>query len=69
MWLSHCILLLKNIHPSTMAALIHEGAPESALVAAARAAGPSLLDDGLAKLRAGETTVDEVARVTREEGA
>lgn len=51
-----------------MAALIHDGAPESALLAAARAAGPSLLDDGTAKVRAGETTVEEVARVTRDEG-
>ncbi|NIJ07742.1 general secretion pathway protein E [Sphingomonas vulcanisoli] len=49
-------------------ALIHDGAPEAALVAAARAAGPSLLDDGIAKVRAGETTVEEVARVTRDEG-
>ena len=48
--------------------LIHDGAAEAALVAAARARGPSLLDDGVAKLRAGETSVEEVARVTREEG-
>ena len=50
------------------AALIHDGASEAALLEAARAAGPSLLDDGVAKVRAGETTVEEVARVTRDEG-
>jgi general secretion pathway protein E len=52
----------------TMAQLIHDGAPEAALVTHARAQGPSLLDDGVAKLRSGETSVDEVARVTRMEG-
>jgi general secretion pathway protein E len=51
-----------------MAQLIHDGAPEAALVAHARASGPSLLEDGVAKVRAGETSVDEVARVTRVEG-
>ena len=49
-------------------ALIHDGASEAALVHAARAAGPSLLDDGLAKLREGLTSVQEVARVVRDEG-
>ena len=53
---------------AAMQALIHDGAPEAALVAAARERGPGLLDDGLAKLRAGETSVEEIARVTREEG-
>jgi general secretion pathway protein E len=50
-----------------MAALIHDGAPEAALVAHARANGPSLLDEGIAAVRSGETTVEEVARVTRDE--
>ena len=51
-----------------LAALIHEGASEAALVAAARKHSRSLLDDGVAKILAGETSVDEVARVTRDEG-
>ncbi len=48
--------------------LIHDGASEAALLKAARAAGPSLLDDGIAKALAGTTTIEEVARVTREDG-
>jgi general secretion pathway protein E len=52
----------------TMRTLIHDGASEAALAEAARAAGPSLLDDGVAKLRAGITTAEEVARVVRDEG-
>jgi general secretion pathway protein E len=51
-----------------MAQLIHDGAPEAALTAHARKHGPSLLDDGIVKLRAGDTSVEEVARVTRAEG-
>lgn len=47
--------------------LIHDGASEAELEAAARKDSPSLLDDGIAKLRAGVTTVEEVARVTRDE--
>ena len=52
---------------AAMAALIHDGAPEAALTAAARAQGPSLLDDGLSRIADGTTSVEEVARVTREE--
>ncbi|KQX21660.1 MULTISPECIES: type II secretion system ATPase GspE [unclassified Sphingomonas] len=48
--------------------MIHDGASEAQLTAAARKAGPSLLDDGIAKLRAGLTTVEEVARVVQDEG-
>jgi general secretion pathway protein E len=48
--------------------LIHDGASEPELTAAARKAGPSLLDDGIAKLRAGLTTIEEVARVVQDEG-
>lgn len=48
-------------------AMIHDGASEAEIEAHARADNPSLLDDGVAKLRAGLTTVEEVARVTREE--
>jgi len=46
---------------------IHDGASEAELEAAARLTGPSLMDDGIAKVRAGLTTVEEVARVVRDE--
>jgi len=48
-------------------AMIHDGASEADLEAHARRDNPSLLDDGVAKLRAGVTTAEEVARVVREE--
>ncbi|ATE63537.1 type II secretion system ATPase GspE [Rhizorhabdus dicambivorans] len=48
--------------------LIHDGASEAQLTAAARKLGPSLLEDGVAKLKAGLTTVEEVARVVQDEG-
>ncbi len=48
--------------------LIHDGATESDLLAAARAASPGLVDDGAAKVAAGITTVEEVARVVRDDG-
>jgi general secretion pathway protein E len=48
--------------------LIHDGASEAELEVAARQTGPSLMDDGIAKVRAGLTTVEEVARVVRDEG-
>jgi general secretion pathway protein E len=47
-------------------ALVHDGVSEAALAAAARESGPGLIDDGIDKIRAGITTVEEVARVTRE---
>jgi len=47
--------------------LIHDGASEAVLTAAARKAGPSLLDDGVAKLKAGLTSVEEVARVVQDD--
>jgi general secretion pathway protein E len=47
--------------------LIHDGASEADLERAARKAGPGLLEDGVAKLKAGLTTVEEVARVVRDE--
>ncbi len=53
---------------ATLQAMIHDGASEAALEKAARKSNPSLLDDGVAKVRAGVTTVEEVARVTRDEG-
>lgn len=49
-------------------AMIHEGASEAAIETHARRSNPSLLDDGVDKVRAGVTTVEEVARVVREEG-
>ena len=52
---------------AAMAALIHDGASESALLAAARAQGPGLLDEGVAAIRAGETSIEEVARVTSDD--
>lgn len=50
-----------------MQKLIHTGASEAELVAAARATSPSLWDDGVAKATAGLTSVEEVARVLRDE--
>ncbi len=47
--------------------LVHTGASEAELTAAARAQGPGILQDGVAKLRAGQTTVEEVARAVRED--
>jgi general secretion pathway protein E len=47
--------------------MIHNGAPEADLVHEARKSSPSLLFDGAAKIRAGRTTAEEVARVARAE--
>jgi len=49
-----------------MEALIHGGAAEADLVAQARRRGPSLVEDGVRKIRAGITTVEDVARVAQE---
>ena len=49
-----------------MEALIHGGAAEAELVAQARRRGPSLVEDGVRKIRAGITTVEDVARVAQE---
>jgi len=48
---------------------IHDGASDAELTALARARGPGLLDDGALKVLSGETTVQEVARVVREDVA
>ncbi|MGB3794922.1 MAG: ATPase, T2SS/T4P/T4SS family [Alteraurantiacibacter sp.] len=48
-------------------AMIHDGASEAQMLAHAHRRNPSLLDDGVAKLRDGLTTATEVARVVREE--
>jgi general secretion pathway protein E len=50
-----------------MQALVHDGASEAALTAHARSFSRSILQDGAAKAAAGETTVQEVARVVRED--
>ncbi|MFZ5962166.1 type II secretion system ATPase GspE [Thalassococcus sp. BH17M4-6] len=47
--------------------MIHKGASEAELTAAARAAGPGILQDGIAKVRGGLTSVDEVIRAVRED--
>lgn len=47
-------------------ALIHSGASEADLTQAARADGPGLIADGLRQIRAGLTTVEDVARVAQE---
>jgi len=51
----------------TLRTLIHDGAPESELERHARSLTPSIRDDGRRKVLAGETTLDEVLRVTRED--
>jgi general secretion pathway protein E len=50
-----------------MRTMIHDGASEQELERHARAATPSIRDDGLRKVLAGDTTVEEVLRVTRED--
>ena len=47
--------------------MIHDGAAEHDLERYARTLTPSIRDDGRAKILAGETTVEEVLRVTRED--
>ncbi|CAL1692192.1 Type II secretion system protein E [Brevundimonas subvibrioides] len=46
---------------------IHDGAAEADLIRLARQRGPGLLEDGAAKALDGETSVQEVARVVRED--
>lgn len=47
--------------------LIHNRASESELNACARMKGPSIRDDGRARILAGETSVEEVLRVTHDD--
>jgi general secretion pathway protein E len=47
--------------------LIHEGASEAVLQDCARRKAPGILADGVAKLRQGMTTVEEVARAVRDD--
>ncbi|MBY6212392.1 type II secretion system ATPase GspE [Microbulbifer agarilyticus] len=46
--------------------MIHDRDSESALVQEARTLGPSIRDDGMAKVLAGVTSLEEVLRVTQE---
>ena len=48
-----------------MRQLIHDGAAEARLETLARELGPSMLEDGWAKVLAGITSLEEVLRVTR----
>jgi general secretion pathway protein E len=50
-----------------MRTMIHDGAAEHDLEKYARTLTPSIRDDGLDKVQRGETTVEEVLRVTRED--
>jgi general secretion pathway protein E len=51
----------------TLRGLIHDGASEAELEAHARSLTPSIREDGRIKVLRGETTLDEVLRVTRED--
>lgn len=50
-----------------MRELIHNRASEAELTAYARTKGPGIRDDGRARILSGQTTVEEVLRVTQEE--
>jgi general secretion pathway protein E len=50
-----------------MRTMIHDGAAEHDLERHARTMTPSIRDDGRTKILAGETTIEEVLRVTRED--
>ena len=50
-----------------MRTMIHDGASEQELEKYARNVTPSIRDDGRAKVLRGETTIEEVLRVTRED--
>ncbi len=52
---------------AALRSLIHDGASEADLARAARDAGPGLAEDGAAKVAAGLTTVEELARVVRDD--
>ncbi len=47
----------------TLEAMIHDGRPESELIARARTVSPSLMEDGAMRIRDGLTSVDEVVAV------
>ena len=50
-----------------MRTMIHDGSSEQELERYARTASPGIRDDGRRKVMAGETTLEEVLRVTRED--
>ncbi len=50
---------------NTMRTMIHDGAGEHELERYARTLTPSIREDGVQKILAGETTLEEVLRVTR----
>jgi general secretion pathway protein E len=50
-----------------MRTMIHDGASEQDLERYARTSGPGIREDGRRKVLAGETTLEEVLRVTRED--
>jgi general secretion pathway protein E len=50
---------------NTMRTMIHDGAGEHELERHARTKGPSIREDGMRKVLAGTTTLEEVLRVTR----
>ncbi|MEF3193618.1 MAG: type II secretion system ATPase GspE [Halothiobacillaceae bacterium] len=52
---------------ATLARMIHDGASEQAMEAYVRKSSPSLREDGLRKVMAGITSLDEVLRVTVED--
>ncbi len=47
--------------------MIHDGAGEHAMEQLARQRGPSIRQHGLSRVLAGDTTLEEVLRVTREQ--
>jgi general secretion pathway protein E len=51
----------------TMRTMIHDGAGEHELERHARTLSPSIRDDGRAKVLSGETSLEELLRVTRED--
>jgi general secretion pathway protein E len=50
-----------------MRTMIHDGVSEQELERHARLTTPSIRDDGVARILRGETTFEEVLRVTRED--
>jgi general secretion pathway protein E len=50
-----------------MRTMIHDGSSEQDLERYARTTSPGIRDDGRRKVMAGETTLEEVLRVTRED--
>ena len=57
-------LIMVDDHMRTM---VHDGASEQDMERYARLSSPGIRDDGRRKVMAGETTLEEVLRVTRED--